>query len=181
MRRLVADSRSARLATLDPDGRPNIVPVVFVVDGSTLYSSVDAKPKRSKQLRRLANVRDRPEGVAVLIDHYDEDWTVVWWIRLRSGIGPTTCSSESIRSMRTCLRSATCWPSTSPNGGDGRGGRYNDRVKALIISADPALREQLKVALGTAGRRGERWEHLEAPNGLVGLKLAWRRISGPSG
>jgi DNA-binding response OmpR family regulator len=50
-------------------------------------------------------------------------------------------------------------------------------VKALIISADPALREQLRVALGTAGRRtGERWEHLEAPNGLVGLKLAWRTL-----
>jgi DNA-binding response OmpR family regulator len=50
-------------------------------------------------------------------------------------------------------------------------------VKALVISADPALRRQLKVALGTAERRtGERWEYLEAPNGLVGLKLAWREV-----
>jgi DNA-binding response OmpR family regulator len=50
-------------------------------------------------------------------------------------------------------------------------------VRALVISADPALREQLRVALGTADRRtGERWEYLEAPNGLVGLKLAWRML-----
>lgn len=83
MRRLAAQARSARLATIDPDGRPNVVPVVFVLDDDTFYSAVDAKPKRSKQLRRLANVGDRPEGVAVLIDHYDEDWAGVWWVRLR--------------------------------------------------------------------------------------------------
>jgi DNA-binding response OmpR family regulator len=50
-------------------------------------------------------------------------------------------------------------------------------VKALVISADPALRRQLRVALGTVERRtGERWVFLEAPNGLVGLKLAWQEV-----
>jgi DNA-binding response OmpR family regulator len=50
-------------------------------------------------------------------------------------------------------------------------------VKALVISADPALRRQLRVALGTVERRtGERWDFLEAPNGLVGLKLAWQEV-----
>jgi DNA-binding response OmpR family regulator len=48
-------------------------------------------------------------------------------------------------------------------------------VRALLISADPALREQLRVAVGSVERRtGERWEYLEAPNGIVGLKIAWR-------
>jgi PPOX class probable F420-dependent enzyme len=83
MRRLVASARSARVATVDPDGRPNLVPIVFVVEGDTLYSSVDAKPKESPELRRLANVRDRPEGIAVLVDHYEEDWPTLWWVRLR--------------------------------------------------------------------------------------------------
>jgi PPOX class probable F420-dependent enzyme len=83
MRRLVASARSARVATVDPDGRPNLVPIVFVVQGDTLYSSVDAKPKESPELRRLANVRDRPEGIAVLVDHYEEDWPTLWWVRLR--------------------------------------------------------------------------------------------------
>jgi PPOX class probable F420-dependent enzyme len=83
MRRLVVSARSARVATVDPDGRPNLVPIVFVVEGDTLYSSVDAKPKESPELRRLANVRDRPEGIAVLVDHYEEDWPALWWVRLR--------------------------------------------------------------------------------------------------
>jgi DNA-binding response OmpR family regulator len=48
-------------------------------------------------------------------------------------------------------------------------------VKALVISADPALREQLRVALGAVRRRtGTSWDSLEAPNGIVGLRLAWR-------
>lgn len=48
-------------------------------------------------------------------------------------------------------------------------------MRALLISPDPALREQLRVTIGTVERRtGERWEHLEASNGIVGLKLAWR-------
>jgi PPOX class probable F420-dependent enzyme len=83
MRRLVASARSARVGTVDPDGRPNLVPIVFVVEDDTLYSSVDAKPKESPQLRRLANVRDRPERIAVLVDHYEEDWPTLWWVRLR--------------------------------------------------------------------------------------------------
>lgn len=82
-RRLVAEARSARVATIDPDGRPNIVPIVFVLEEDTVYSAVDAKPKGTTQLRRLANVRDRPQSVAVLVDHYEEEWPEVWWVRLR--------------------------------------------------------------------------------------------------
>jgi len=50
-------------------------------------------------------------------------------------------------------------------------------VQVLVISADPALREQLRVTLGTVERRtGQRWEYLEAANGIVGLRLAWRAL-----
>jgi PPOX class probable F420-dependent enzyme len=80
---LVAEARSARLTTIDPDGRPNTVPVVFVMDGDTFYSSVDAKPKGSKDLRRMANIRRSPTEVVALIDHYEEEWEHVWWVRLR--------------------------------------------------------------------------------------------------
>ena len=83
MRGRVADSRVARLATLDSDGRPHLVPITFVLIGETLYSAVDAKPKRSRALRRIENARRRPD-VAVLVDHYDDaDWTRLWWVRLR--------------------------------------------------------------------------------------------------
>ena len=72
----------ARLATIDPDGRPHLVPIVFALDGDTLYSAVDRKPKRSRTLRRIENARARPD-VTVLVDHYEEDWQRLWWIRLR--------------------------------------------------------------------------------------------------
>jgi PPOX class probable F420-dependent enzyme len=83
MRRLVAGARVARMATVDPDGRPNIVPVVFALDGDTLYSSIDDKPKQTRQVRRLENIRANPDKLTVLIDHYEESWPEVWWVRLR--------------------------------------------------------------------------------------------------
>ena len=75
-----AHSRVARLATVDRSGRPHLVPVVFAVAGDTLFTAVDAKPKRTTSLRRLANVAVDPR-VTVLVDHYEEDWRRLWWAR----------------------------------------------------------------------------------------------------
>ena len=47
-----------------------------------LYTAVDEKPKRTRRLKRLANVEANPQ-VEVLIDHYDDDWSRLWWVRLR--------------------------------------------------------------------------------------------------
>ena len=60
-------ARVARLATADAAGRPHLVPIVFAIEGDRVYSVVDAKPKRTGALRRLANVRENP-AVAVLVD-----------------------------------------------------------------------------------------------------------------
>jgi PPOX class probable F420-dependent enzyme len=78
----VTAARVARLATTDPDGRPHLVPIVFALAGDTLYSAVDRKPKRSATLRRIENARVRPD-VTILVDHYEDDWRRLWWIRLR--------------------------------------------------------------------------------------------------
>jgi PPOX class probable F420-dependent enzyme len=78
----LAQARVARLATIDPDGRAHLVPIVFAVEGDTLYSAVDRKPKRSRTLRRIENARARPD-VTVLVDHYDDDWSLLWWVRVR--------------------------------------------------------------------------------------------------
>lgn len=76
-----ASARVARLATADSSGRPHLVPIVFCVQDDHVYSAVDAKPKRTTALRRLANVRDNP-AVALLADHYDDDdWSALWWVR----------------------------------------------------------------------------------------------------
>lgn len=84
-RRRFADARVARLATADARGRPHLVPIAFAIDGDTVYSAVDDKPKRHTALRRLANVRVN-SAVALLVDRYDDDWTKLWWVRA-DGVG----------------------------------------------------------------------------------------------
>jgi PPOX class probable F420-dependent enzyme len=81
-RRRFEEARVARLATVDPAGRPHLVPVCFALEGDVVYSAVDKKPKRSKRLQRLANIRANPD-VCLLVDHYEEDWSRLWWARLR--------------------------------------------------------------------------------------------------
>jgi PPOX class probable F420-dependent enzyme len=80
-REAVTNARVARLATVDGEGAPHLVPICFALLGDVLYSAVDHKPKRSTRLRRLANVESNP-GVCVLVDAYGEDWSHLWWVRL---------------------------------------------------------------------------------------------------
>ena len=84
-RRLFAGSAVARLATVTPAGRPHIVPVTFVLDsrpgqGDWVYTAVDHKPKSTARLQRLRNIQAHPR-VALLADHYADDWTQLWWVR----------------------------------------------------------------------------------------------------
>jgi len=70
----------ARLATVTPGGRPHLVPVTFALDGDTIYTAIDAKPKRGSTLRRVTNVAANPL-VTLLVDEYDDDWRRLWWVR----------------------------------------------------------------------------------------------------
>ena len=76
----LGEARVARMATVDGRGAPHVVPVVFTVDGRTIYWAVDQKPKRSHALKRLANLRANP-AVQLVVDHFDEDWASLWWVR----------------------------------------------------------------------------------------------------
>src|ERR1700742_2223242 len=75
----------ARLATSTPDGNPHLVPVVFAVDADSaddvVYTAVDAKPKTTQRLRRLANIAANAR-VSLLVDHYADDWSQLWWVRV---------------------------------------------------------------------------------------------------
>jgi PPOX class probable F420-dependent enzyme len=72
-----ASARVARLATTGP----HLVPVCFVVQNDTIWTAVDGKPKRTRQLQRLRNI-ERDPRVALLVDHYsDDDWSTLWWVR----------------------------------------------------------------------------------------------------
>lgn len=77
----LADAVVARLATVSPDGKPHLVPIAFAIDGDTLYFAVDAKPKRTTELQRLKNIAANPR-VCVLVDHYEDDWSKLWWVRV---------------------------------------------------------------------------------------------------
>lgn len=82
MRRRVAEARVARLGTVAGDGRPHLVPCCFALDGDTFHTAVDGvKAKSTTALRRLDNIRANP-ATSVLVDHYDDDWSTLWWVRM---------------------------------------------------------------------------------------------------
>ena len=80
-RRRFAAARVAYLATVRADGRPHVVPIVFAVDGETIYSIADPKPKRGLDLLRHRNIAANP-AVSVLVDEYEESWERIWWVRV---------------------------------------------------------------------------------------------------
>lgn len=80
-RRRFAAAPVARLGTVTPGGRPHLVPCCFALEGDTVYTVVDAKPKTTAALRRVRNIAANP-AVSLLVDHYENDWTALWWIRL---------------------------------------------------------------------------------------------------
>jgi PPOX class probable F420-dependent enzyme len=78
---LFEKAQVARLATVGPDGAPHVVPMVFALVGEDeIVSAVDHKAKRTRALRRLANIEHEPR-VSVLADHYEADWSKLWWVR----------------------------------------------------------------------------------------------------
>ena len=69
------------LATVHPERGVDAVPVVFAVDGDRILLPVDTvKAKSTTRLQRLVNLAADPR-CAVLVDHYDEDWSRLWWVR----------------------------------------------------------------------------------------------------
>jgi PPOX class probable F420-dependent enzyme len=77
----LAGARVAHLATASAAGRPHVVPCSFaLLDDATIVTAVDHKPKRTTALRRLANIAANPQ-VALLADHYEDDWRALWWVR----------------------------------------------------------------------------------------------------
>lgn len=101
-------SRVARLATVSPEGMPHLVPVVFAVDiGSphghdVVYTAVDAKPKSTRRLRRLANIENNPR-VSLLVDHYADDWTQLWWVRA-DGVASIHAEGDAVADGYRLLR-----------------------------------------------------------------------------
>ena len=94
----------ARLGTVTADGVPHLVPVVFALDADaeTVYTAVDAKPKTTQRLRRLANIETNPQA-CLLVDHYAEDWTQLWWVRV-DGVATIHHDGERMQTGYRLLR-----------------------------------------------------------------------------
>ena len=100
-----SSSPVAVLGTVGADGAPHLVPVVFAMpEGRTdvLYTAVDAKPKSTRRLRRLANIEANPT-VSLLVDHYDDDWNRLWWVRV-DGTATIHLRGEEVAAGYAALR-----------------------------------------------------------------------------
>jgi PPOX class probable F420-dependent enzyme len=98
MLRRISDTRVARLATTGVGGRPHIVPITFAIESESVYFAVDAKPKRTTDLQRLRNISANP-AVSVLFDHYEEDWSKLWWVRVDGSARILGDEAEARRAM----------------------------------------------------------------------------------
>ncbi|HWD52495.1 MAG TPA: TIGR03668 family PPOX class F420-dependent oxidoreductase [Acidimicrobiales bacterium] len=83
MRQRVREARVGHLATVRAGERPHVVPCCFILDrrDEVVYSAVDAKPKSTFALKRLDNLRANPSA-SLLVDHFEEDWSALWWVRI---------------------------------------------------------------------------------------------------
>lgn len=110
-----ASAPVARLATAGADGRPHVVPVCFAIDEHTLYFAVDSKPKRSTNLKRLRNIAANP-AVSILVDHYEDDWNRLWWVRVDGDARVVTEKAEAQRAVKLLAARYSQYRANAPAG-----------------------------------------------------------------
>jgi PPOX class probable F420-dependent enzyme len=115
MRSRFTSASVARLATVGADWRPHIVPVCFVVDEQTIYFAVDSKPKRTSNLKRLRNIAANP-AVSILVDHYEDDWTKLWWVRIDGDARVVTEEAEAHKALRLLAARYSQYRTNAPAG-----------------------------------------------------------------
>lgn len=99
--RLLAAARVGHLSTADSNGRPHVIPVCFAFDGQRLYSVLDQKPKRTplSRLRRVKNIESNPQ-VALVVDHYEEDWANLSYILVSGKADLLVEGEERVEAIR---------------------------------------------------------------------------------
>jgi PPOX class probable F420-dependent enzyme len=126
-RELLESSRVARLALLDEEDLPRVLPVTFAVLDGAVWSAIDRKPTRAPQPARVRRLRRRPEA-AVLVDRYDDDWSRLAWVELRGRVSivPAADAAPALAALtakypqyadepppgpllRLAVERATCW------------------------------------------------------------------------
>jgi nitroimidazol reductase NimA-like FMN-containing flavoprotein (pyridoxamine 5'-phosphate oxidase superfamily) len=79
---IIDKARVARLATVDTECKPRLIPFVF--DNDCYFIPIDEKTNRSRpeKLKRAKNIQQNP-NVALSIDEYNEDWTKLYFIMIQ--------------------------------------------------------------------------------------------------
>jgi PPOX class probable F420-dependent enzyme len=111
----LAAARVGHLATVTDEGRPHVVPCTFALHEGRIYTAVDAKPKRTQRLKRLANLRAHPHA-SLLVDHYEEDWARLWWIRVDGPAGEVLDTAERQRALAALAAKYPQYRDTPPAG-----------------------------------------------------------------
>ena len=111
----LASARDRSLATVRPAGRPHVVVCCFALDGDRLWTAVDAKPKATTRLQRLANVRAHP-WASLLVDHYEEDWDRLWWVRVDGAAAVLEEGAERERAVAALVAKYAQYASAPPEG-----------------------------------------------------------------
>jgi PPOX class probable F420-dependent enzyme len=98
----VSAARVARLATADADGAPHNVPLCYWFDGRNIYFAIDEKPKRNTgtRLKRMRNIVENPR-VAIVIDHYEEDWAQLAYVMIRGRAQVVEDPQEYMQALRS--------------------------------------------------------------------------------
>ena len=122
---LLRDARVGRLATADAAGQPLVVPVCYAFDGARCYSAVDAKPKRTRELRRLKNIAANP-NVSLVVDVWDEDWSRLAWVIVEGRAEVMTEGAEFTRAIDLLLAK---YPQYRAMG--------LDRTRGAVIGVEP--------------------------------------------
>jgi PPOX class probable F420-dependent enzyme len=108
-------ARVGHLATVRPDGRPHVVACCFAVQGDRLWTAVDAKPKATTRLQRLDNVRAHPRA-SLLVDHYEEDWDALWWVRADGPAAVLTAGAEHEAALAALVAKYAQYATAPPDG-----------------------------------------------------------------
>jgi PPOX class probable F420-dependent enzyme len=115
MKMRLSQTLVGHLATSGPDGRPHVVPICFDTHQETLYFAVDNKPKRTTDLKRLKNIAANP-AVSVLVDHYEDDWTKLWWVRVDGTARIVNDEAEIDRAIELLMKRYPQYRRTRPEG-----------------------------------------------------------------
>ena len=84
-----------RMATVDEEGQPYVVPVCYAAGTDRVFSVIDEKPKdvSRRELKRIRNIRTNP-WVCLTVDTYSEDWSELGYVMVRGRASIVTSGGD---------------------------------------------------------------------------------------